>query len=207
MIDYLTHPKFVNYDPTMLPSAQGGGGGMGTKTARVHEALKQTYPKTALITNSTQITADTVLIEPLRFTLPTKPYVKDASEDQPVEALLFGLNGFKGKKILYCSELTLIRMNHALRSQLVNACDLVTYNSQFQANIFKYVGIYPDQLLCEPIPDVFIPTVNFTDRARRIVATGNVSWQKNALQVTELFHRLDGMIERTYIGFRVALVR
>ena len=26
MIDYLTHPKFLNYDPSLLPSSQGGGG-------------------------------------------------------------------------------------------------------------------------------------------------------------------------------------
>ena len=25
MIDYLTHPKFLNYDPSILPSSQGGG--------------------------------------------------------------------------------------------------------------------------------------------------------------------------------------
>ena len=38
MIDYLTHPKSLNYDPAISPSSQGGGGGMSTKTYRVLEA-------------------------------------------------------------------------------------------------------------------------------------------------------------------------
>ena len=66
MIDYLTHPKFLNYDPSVLPSRQGGGG-MFTKTFRVLEALRDVYPRTQGICDASEITADTVLIEPLRL--------------------------------------------------------------------------------------------------------------------------------------------
>lgn len=38
MIDYLTHAKFLNHDPSILPSSRAGGGGMGTKTCLVLEA-------------------------------------------------------------------------------------------------------------------------------------------------------------------------
>ena len=65
MINYLTHPKFLYYDTKRLPSQQGGGGGMSTKTSRVLEALGTVYPQTMGITNSADICADIVLIEPL----------------------------------------------------------------------------------------------------------------------------------------------
>ena len=96
MIDYLSHPKFLAYNPAILPSAQGGGGGMGTKTFRAIEALKQVYPKTQTICNAADITADTVLIEPLRFTMPTDDY-----NDRPyetVDQLLEGLHASPSKK-------------------------------------------------------------------------------------------------------------
>ena len=48
MIDYLTHPKFLNYDQSALPSSQGGGGGMGVKTFRVLEALREVYSRNPL---------------------------------------------------------------------------------------------------------------------------------------------------------------
>ena len=121
MIDYLTHPKFLNYDPSVLPSSQGGGGGMGTKTYRVLEALRDVYPRTQGICDASEITADTVLIEPLRFTLPTEGY--GDREYESVEKLIHGLRNHKSRKILYCSELTLMRMPHFLREQVVGLFD------------------------------------------------------------------------------------
>ena len=54
MIDNLTHPKFLNYDPSVLPSSQGGGG-MGTKTYRVLEALRDVYPRTQEICDASRV--------------------------------------------------------------------------------------------------------------------------------------------------------
>ena len=198
MIDYLTHPKFVHYDTSVLPSQQGGGGGMGTKTFRVMEALKDVYPKSRAVCNFDEVTAETILIEPLRFTLPTKPYAK--GNDQPVDALLYALHRFEGRKILYCSEMTLLRMPPELREQVLETCDVLTTNCTFQARCFKYVDVFTDYRLCDPIPDVFIPQSDYTTRQARIVATGNVSWQKNAPQLIEIFKALKGVVERVYVG-------
>ncbi|MDE0298616.1 MAG: glycosyltransferase [Candidatus Poribacteria bacterium] len=198
MIDYLTHPKFLNYDPSIPPSSQGGGGGMGTKTYRVLEALRDVYPRTQGICDASEITADTVLIEPLRFTLPTEGYGDRDLES--VNELIHGLRNHKSRKILYCSELTLMRMPHVLREQVVESCDLVTANCKYQANLFKYVNVHTNHTLCDPVPDVFLSRLNFRERKRRLVATGNVSWQKNAPQVVEVFKRLKGAVERVYVG-------
>ena len=199
MIDYLTHPKFLNYDPSILPSSQGGGGGMGTKTYRVLEALRDVYPRTQGICDSGEITADTILIEPLRFTLPTKRY-EDNRNYESVEELIHGLRNHKSRKVLYCSELTLMRMPHFLREQVLGLCDCVTANCKFQANVFKYVNVNTNHILCDPVPDVFLSRLTYRERKPRLVATGNVSWQKNAPQVTEVFKGLKGAVERVYVG-------
>ena len=61
MIDYLTHPKFVNYDPSILPSSQGGGGGMGTKTSRVLGGAAETFIRERRgFAMRSEITAETV---------------------------------------------------------------------------------------------------------------------------------------------------
>ncbi len=198
MIDYLTHPKFLNYDPSILPSSQGGGGGMGTKTYRVLEALRDVYPRTQGICDASEITADTVLIEPLRFTLTTEGY--GDREYENVEQLIHGLRNHKSRKILYCSELTLMRMPHLLREQVVKLSDVVTANCKFQANVFKYVNVNTNHILCDPVPDVFLSRLSYKERKPRLVATGNVSWQKNAPQVTEVFKGLKGVMERVYVG-------
>ncbi len=143
MIDYLTHPKFLNCDPSILPSSQGGGGGMGVKTHRVLEALSDVYPRTRRICDLSEITADTVLIEPLRFTLPTEGY--GDREYESVERLIHGLRNHKGRKILYCSELTLMRMPPFLHGQVLGLCNLITTNCKFQANMFKYVNVYTNR--------------------------------------------------------------
>ena len=198
MIDYLTHPKFLYYDPTVLPSVQGGGGGMGTKTHRTLEALREVFPKTTGIYNSSDIAADTVLIEPLRFTLPLRGFADRDYEN--TEQLIAGLKEYRGKKILYCSELTLMRMPHRFRKRILALCDAVTANCKFQANVFKYVGVHASHILCDPLPDAFLPKLKYSDRQPRLVATGNVSWQKNAPQVIEVFKALKGVVERVYVG-------
>ena len=58
----------------------------------------------------------------------------------------------------------------------------------------------PDHILCDPVPDVFLSRQAFRERKPRLVATGNVSWQKNAPQVTEVFKALRGVLERVYVG-------
>ena len=198
MIDYLTHPRFLNYDSSILPSNQGGGGGMGTKTYRVLEALRDVYPRTQGICDASEITADTVLIEPLRFSLTTEGY--GDREYENAEQLIDGLRNHESRKILYCSELTLMRMPHDLREQVVGLSDCITANCKFQENVFKYVNVNTSHILCDPVPEVFLSRLSYRERKPRLVATGNVSWQKNTPQVTEVFKGLKGVVERVYVG-------
>lgn len=67
MIDHLTHPKFVNYDPSVLPSAQGGG--MGTKTYRALEAIKEVYPRSRVSYNDFEFLRELRSKYPKRFSV------------------------------------------------------------------------------------------------------------------------------------------
>ena len=122
---------------------------MGTKTHRVLEALRDVYPRTQGICDAGEITADTVLIEPLRFTLSMRRY-EDQRNYESVKQLIHGLRNHESRKILYCSELTLMRMPHDLREQVVGLSDVVTANCKFQANVFKYVNVSTNHVLCDP---------------------------------------------------------
>ena len=169
---------------------------MGTKTYRVLEALKDVYPRTRGICNSAEIEAETVLIEPLRFALGTGAF----EGCEPMDGIIYGLSQHKGRKILYCSELGLLRMSPQVRTQVLNVVDAVTANCRFQANLFKYVGVHCDGILCDPIPDAFCRKRGAMSSSPRLLATGNISWQKNIPQVIEVFKALKGVVERVYIG-------
>lgn len=173
---------------------------MGTKTYRVLEALRDVYPKTRNVYNTSELEAETVIIEPLRFTLPPGNYVAPGAEYESPEVVIEALRKQKSVKILYCSELTLLRMSPRLRKAVLGVCDVVTHNCKFQKQTFKYVGVHSQHLLCDPVPDVFIPKSDYASRSSRVIATGNISWQKNAPQVIEIFKKLKGEIERVYIG-------
>ena len=198
MIDYLTHPKFLPYNPAVLPSVQGGGGGMGVKTYRTIEALRDVYPRTRGICDSSDIESETVLIEPLRFTLSMNGF----EGHENTETLIKGLKASNCRKILYCSELTMLRMPVDMRRNVLSFCSIVTANCQFLANLLRYIGVYTDYILCDPVPaEVFAaPRGNYFSRPNRIVASGNVSWQKNAHGLAKVFEALDGVVERCYIG-------
>ena len=120
------------------------GAGWARKTYRVLETLRDVYPRTQGICDASEITADTVLIEPLRFTLPTESY--GDREYESVETLIHELQNHKSRKILYCSELTLMRMPHFLREQVLGLSDLATANCKFQANVFKYANVHTNHI-------------------------------------------------------------
>ena len=201
MIDYLTHPKVLSYDPSVLPSQQAcGGGGIHVKTYTVLEALKQVYPLTRGIADSSEIEADTVFIEPMRFALPIMEIDGARRDYENNEMLLAGLRAHKGRKVLFCTELSLFRMVPALRNELVSVCDLVTASCHFQRQLFKYVSINTDHILRDPIPPMCFGESDYKSRRTEVVATGNVAWEKNAQQVTEVFKSLKGVVKRVYVG-------
>ena len=196
MINYLTHPNFIEYDPVILPSRQRGAGGMAVKTYRVGASLKPVYPKVEVISNAGEISADTVLIEPLRFALGVQ---KDGLYHEHVDVVLEKLAAHEGQKILYCSEKTLLKMSRKLQERVLAVCTAVTANCLFQKRLILSEGIDVLDILCDPVP-LPVGVKPFKDRRNAVVACGQVSWQKNAMEIINVFEGLDGIIERVYVG-------
>ena len=199
MINYLTHPKFVDYDESLLPSQQTGGGGMHTKTTRVLKALRVLYPRTRIIVNSSEIDAETVLIESLRFAL-AMPETAEEHAYESINEVLGGLSKHRGAKIIYCSELSLARMPPDFLSQLISVSTAVTTNCKFLARVLKYYAIDTTHHLCDPIHPLFKNVIDWKSRETAILACSNISWQKNTPHLIQLFKSLNGLVKRIYIG-------
>ena len=185
MIDYLTVQRFLDFNPMLPPASQGGGGGMSVKTYRVLEALRNIYPKSTGVSRVSQITADTVLVEPLWFTMQEGARLQELIETD-------------AKKVLYCSEFTMLRLNPVTRSSIIEMVDSIIVNCDFQAKLFRAFGIPVSGLLCDPVPDRFHPSPERS--TNQVVACGHVSWIKNTEQVIKVFGKLEGKAERVYVG-------
>ena len=190
MIDYLTCPMWLKYDLTILPEKQGFGGGMPVKTQRVLEVLGRRYFVRG-ISEVSEATAPLMVIEPLYFNM-----LED--HEDPYQKLS-ELKAHPAKKLLYCSEMGLLRMDPPLRNGILSCVDAITCNCLYQAEMFKYIGVRPDSILTDPIPcHIFKPSEN---RTQRVIATGNVSWQKNVAYLVEIFSELQELgVETCYIG-------
>lgn len=196
MIDYLTHDSFIGYNEQLRPSQQSPGvtgGGVATKTARVMAALGTQY-RVRTANSVEELKNPVVLVEPLLFSM-------RQHGTEPLDTEIELLKAHDAFKILYCSEKALLRLPHDLRHSLIGACDVVTYNCEFQYNLFRYVDIRaPLKLLCDPIPtDIF--TFDESAKKRQIVASGYVDWFKNPWEVAAVFAGLEGAgVERVYVG-------
>ena len=190
MIDYFTVQRWLKYDLTILPEKQGQGGGMPVKTQRVLEVLGRRYFVRG-ISQISEATAPLVVIEPLRFNL--------LEADEDAYEILRELRQHPAKKLLYCSEMGLLRMDPPLRNGILSCVDAITCNCLYQAEMFKYIGVKPDAILTDPIPcHIFKPSET---RENRVIATGNISWQKNASYLVEVFSELQQLgVQTCYIG-------
>ena len=204
MIDYLTHPKYASYSPNLLPSQQGGAGGMSSKAFRVIEALNSNgYSNSKAITNAVDIVNKVVLVEPLRFL----PFMKLSDDSESVDKMLKILTDYvencDGKIILACSEYTITKLDRPVRQRLLQLAHKVTCNTRHQARVFSYFGIEPDAFLCDPVPDFYfdIFAANRNTETPSVVAYGNVSHPKNIRDLIQLYTSLEGSgIQRRYIG-------
>lgn len=197
MIDYLTHPRLIDYNPFMLPSKQGGGGGMHIKTYFVKEALEAGYPNSRLIADSSEIEANIVLIEPLRFAMNTDGGERDYEH---TDMLVSGLERSNAKKIVLSTELSLLRLEPSLRQKLLTVCDTVTASCKFQQELLKYVGIETSHIIRDPISDFYCSPMPWSARESQIVAVGNVAWYKNIGHLIKLYKALEGKVKRVYVG-------
>ena len=177
MIDYLVPSIFTEQD-------SGRGGGMHTKVERVRRATGAIY-QIHIGSDLSEMLSNFLLIEPLYFRM---------SEDYDLDAL----RAHDAKKILYCSEMEMFRWTGQFRKELLELCDVVTCNCDYQESLFRAFDIENPARLIDPIPeDDFAPL----PKKLQVVSMGRISKIKNSSFVAELFELLSPtQVETVYIG-------
>ena len=177
MIDYLV-PDFFAHLSTKH------SGGMHTKVDRVRRAVSELY-EIRVISDLSSIRSEFLLIEPFYFRMSG---INTLDE----------LRSHPATKILYCSETEVFRWTGRFRKELLEICDVVTCNCDYQASLSKAVGIQNPYRLIDPIPeDEFQPLT----KQMQVVAMGRISEIKGSAFIAELFRLLsDTPIETAYVG-------
>ena len=177
MIDYLVPKFFAHLSPKH-------NGGMHTKVDRVRRAVGELY-EIHVISDLSLMRSEFLLIEPFYFRM------------SGVDTL-DGLRSHPATKILYCSETEVFRWTGRFRKELLEICDVVTCNCDYQASLSTAVGIQNPYRLIDPIPeDEFQPL----PKEMQVVAMGRISEIKGSGFVAELFRLLaDTPIETVYVG-------
>lgn len=192
MIDYLIPEFFLNFDAYKKQGTRNPGGGMRTKIRSVQKASThfQLYNRTHV----SKLKSPWVLVEPMffRLGLPGQPQGDD--RDRTVDALA----NYPGKKILYCSEMELLRWSGKFRDKVIDACDVVAYNCEYQRRIFEALGIKDMQLLTDPIDgELFQPG----PKKLQVISSGWISSAKNSEFIRDLYTALKPKnIETVYVG-------
>ena len=177
MIDYLVPKFFAHLSPKH-------NGGMHTKVDRVRQAVGELY-EIHVISDLSLMRSEFLLIEPFYFRMSGTN-------------TLDGLRSHPATKILYCSETEVFRWTGRFRKELLEICDVVTCNCDYQASLSTAVGIQSPYRLIDPIPeDEFQPL----PKEMQVVAMGRISEIKGSGFVAELFRLLaDTPIETVYVG-------
>ena len=184
MIDYLVPQFFID-------SESYGSGGMHTKVERVRQAIGSIY-RLHVGSDLSEMQSRFLLIEPLYFRMSGILRTEDGIDNIEV------LRAHPATKILYCSEMEVFRWTGRFRKELLEICDAVTCNSDYQASLFEALNITEAHRLIDPIPaDAFQPL----PKRLQVVSMGRISEIKGSPFIAELFKRLDPTpIETVFVG-------
>ena len=201
MLDYLV-PQFF------LQHSADSGGGMHTKVERVRRAVSSIY-RLHVGSELSEMRSDFLLIEPLYFRMSQMfeeeedrgdPEIDRPFRDQGggLERYLEALRVHPATKILYCSEMEVFRWTGRFRKELLEICNAVTCNSDYQASLFKALGVLETYRLIDPIPaDQFKPL----PKRLQVVAMGRISEIKGSPFIAELFKALAPTpMQTVYVG-------
>ena len=184
MIDYLVPEFLVNFDPASNQGIRNPAGGMRTKIKSVERAstLYQLYLRTSVA----DLRSSFVLVEPIFF---------QGKQDEDVKLL----SEYDGYKILYCSEMEVLRWPGEFRQRVIDACNLVTYCSDYHRRLLEAVDIKDMQLQTDPIDGtLFRPA---PEKKMQVITAGWISSAKNSEFVRDLYTELqDYDIETVYVG-------
>ena len=188
---FLIPPEFMAYDLSRPPGRVNRGGGMGVKYARVEKAGGDDFDCKRISTVDEVEANDIVFCDWLWFCAGGIGTTMQSQAKQFVE--------LSNPKIIYGSELAVLGYPRTIIRRLVESADLITYNTQYQRDLYKVIDIHNARFLCDPIPEsLFKPA---SQKERRIVCVGQISQAKRSEAVVEIFEHLSGSdVQRVYVG-------
>ena len=191
MIDYLVPQFFMDFDANVEGGVVNPSGGMRTKIRSVQKAMTKIQMFTHTQVNT--LKSDFVMVDPLFF--------RENLPDQPIEGVdvsLQRLKGYDAFKILYCTEKELLRWTGNFREKVLDAFDVVTYNTEYQRRLWDAIGVKNMKLLVDPIDcDLFMPL----PKKFQIYSAGWISSEKNSEFIRDLYLALHNTkLERIYAG-------
>lgn len=185
-MNLLVPESVARFDLSRAPGMTNPGGGMGTKYARAEEVLSRRYPTVRRVWELEQIDTSSVIVDALWF---------PGEMEEKIDAFL--ARGFRFS-MLYGSQENLLSWPERLRQKLLSDIDVITHNCEYQRAMYRSVGIYHSQFLCDAVPEeVFSPA----PKEPRIFASGQISTEKNTPALIELFYWLQDLdIQTCYMG-------
>ena len=193
MIDYLVPKFFLGFDESSSVSMSKPSGGMRTKIRSVYKS----NASIRLCGSIEEIENEIVLIEPLFF----REGGRWNPEGVTKESLVADLLKIDTIKILYCTELEVLRWSGRFLQSVVGMADVITYNCEYQKNLFNMVDLKDLSYLIDPIDtDLFAPSPD--PKKPQVIAAGWISTAKNSEFIKDLYTELSGnpFLNTVYVG-------
>ena len=184
MITYLISEQFIDGLHT---------GGMSRKVTEVKNCLRLHDISHQVISDLSEISYNLLLVDPLWFShmrsLPDSYLLYDAlSERTDVN------------KVLYCTELEVLRWNPVFRAKIFKLFDIITANTNYLRSILKALGARNIYRLVDPT-NPYLYRLGYPQDPPLVVAGGQISGAKNSHRVYKIFKELQGTpCQTTYIG-------
>ena len=193
MIDLMFPLYLTAYNPYEKAGVNNPGGGMSTKLLSVMNVLSQRY-LVNVVESFDAVSSGILVIEPLT------PRMLNLD----IDVWLQELRAVNAKKVLYCSEMEVVRWSPNTLLEVLDCVDVVTANTAYQKQIIWALSkgeCYPLRL-CDPIDDTLFRPGQV--KAPRVFSAGRVSKDKNSDFLATAFSEIKSLmgegVETAYYG-------
>ena len=192
-IDYLVPGPYETFN---LGKLRNSGGGMMPNIDARRRALESMY-EVNVTSDLMKLTSDFCLIESLWFVPEWLPDLEEAEVRSRFASRVDDLMELPSKKLLTCTEMNILRVPWWLRAKFMHYFTGIVVNTRYLWNLCRGVGVTPIGYLSDAIdPYLFRPG----EKSMSVIACGGLKHIKNPYTLFEVFERLEGKVDRIYIG-------
>ena len=192
-LKFLIPSHFVPFNLLQAMGPKNVGGGVALKYARIEEAGHPDFVCKRISSVTEVDPGDIVFADWMWFCV----FPDDDKESAPIDQVKAFVE-LPNRKIIYGSEFCVCTLPRNLIGQAIDGADMILHNCQHLRRLYRAVGIFDSRFLCDPIPQVFTPSILKT---RKVVCVGLISEAKNTQAAASLFEQLKGTgVETVFIG-------